>query len=132
MKMLEIAPGAAAASPRIYVVDDDPLLTRMYTVLLDKAGYGVRAFNDRAEALGALKADGQKPDLLVTDYRGLSIPVDRFLRQCLVVHPAMRVLMASGFHETAMRFSEVRPDRFILKPFTGEEFCREVGAALTV
>ena len=119
-----------AAPPSIYVVDDAPCLTKLYATLLEATGYMLRTFNDRAEALAALKADRKKPDLLITDYRGLSISVDQFMHQCLAVHPALRILMASGFSQTDVRFSQAIPDRFIQKPFTAEVLLQEVRAAL--
>ena len=117
----------------IYVVDDLSDLTEWYTTLLEATGYIVRAFNDRTEALAALQEDSTKPDLLITDYvgLGLSMRVDRFIHHCLVVHPTLRILMASGYSQTDMRFSQARPDRFIQKPFTPEEFRQAVRAALT-
>ena len=126
---------AASASPTaeplsIYVVDDAPCLTKLYATLLEATGYNSRTFNDRAEALAALEADRKKPDLLITDYRGLSITVDQFMSQCFVVHPALRILMASGFSQTDLRFSQAIPDRFIQKPFTAEVLLQEVRAAL--
>ena len=121
---------AATATASIYVVDDAPFLTELYTSLLGAAGYRVRAFHDRAQALAALKADWKRPDLLITDYRGLSMPVDQFLHQCLLFHPAMRILMVSGFRRTDLRFSRAKPDRFMEKPFTDEELQREVRAIL--
>ena len=114
----------------IYAVDDDPELTELYTNLLEVTGYSVRTFNDRAEALAVLKADRTKPNLLITDYLGLSMPVDSFMHRSLAVHPTLRILMASGLSPKEVRFSSVRPDRFIQKPFTGEEFLEEVRAAL--
>jgi len=127
MKMLE-APTVEV--PSIYVVDDEPSLTALYTSLLEATGYSVSPFHDRAEALAALKEEGDKPDLLITDYRGLSIPVGWFMVQCLEIHPTLRILMASGFEQRELRFCIVRPDRFIQKPFTGEAFLEEVKAAL--
>jgi DNA-binding NtrC family response regulator len=121
---------APAVTSSIYVVDDAPFLTELYTVLLGASGYRVHAFNDRAEALAALKADWNKPDLLITDYRGLSMPVDQFLHQCLLVYPALRILMVTGFKRTDLRFSRAKPDRFMEKPFTPEELQREVKAIL--
>ena len=126
---------AASASQRaerrsIYAVDDAPCLTKLYAALLEATGYILRTFNDRAEALAALKADRKKPDLLITDYRGLSMSVDQFMHQCLVVHPALRILMASGYSQTDLRFSQAIPDRFIQKPFTAEVLLQEVRAAL--
>jgi CheY-like chemotaxis protein len=119
-----------AASSLIYVVDDAPSLTTFYTALLEASGYQVRAFNDRAEALAALMMEGKRPDLLVTDYFGLSMSVDQFMQRCRVVHPALRIVMASGVSLTEVRRWLSRPDRFIQKPFTPEEFCEEVKAAL--
>ena len=114
----------------IYVVDDAPFLTKLYATLLEAAGYILRTFNDRSEALAALRADRKKPDLLITDYRGLSMSVNQFMYQCLVVHPALRILMASGYSQTDLRFSQAIPDRFIQKPFTAEVLLQEVRAAL--
>jgi DNA-binding NtrC family response regulator len=125
--MLKMAP---AVTSSIYVVDDAPFLTELYTTLLGASGYKVRAFNDRVEALAALKADWKKPDLLITDYRGLSMPVDQFLHQCLLVYPALRILMISGFKRGDLRFSRAKPDRFMEKPFTPEELQQEIKAIL--
>ena len=112
----------------IYVVDDAPELTELYTVILEETGYIVKAFNDRAKALKAEKAT---PDLLITDCAGNSMSVDRFLVCCLGIRPTLRVLMASGYNQTDVRFFKARPERFIQKPFTAEEFLRRVRVTLT-
>ena len=69
---------------------------------------------------------------MITDYLGRAMPVDRFMQQCLAVHPTLRILMASGFSPADARISRVKPDRFIQKPFTMDELRQEVEAALTV
>ena len=119
-----------ADAPVIYVVDDMEDLTELYTALLEATGYSVKTFNDRAAALTALTAERTKPKLLITDYLGLSLSVDQFLRRSLAVHPTLRILMASGFSQIDMRFLQARPDRFLEKPFTPEELQKEVRAAL--
>ncbi len=130
--------GSFASAPRtaetvsIFVVDDDESLTGLYADFLETAGYRVWAFNDRAEALAALRADRVKPDLLITDYCGRAMSVDRFMRYCRIVKPTLRILMASGFSRTDMQFLQAKPDRFIQKPFTLEELSQEVTAALTI
>ena len=120
----------ASESPLIYAVDDVPELTKLYTALLEASGYRVRTFNDRAEVVAALRMDRRKPELLITDCLGHSMPVERFMGHCLDVHPTLRVLMASSFNKTDAEIMRERPDRFIQKPFTPEEFQREVSAAL--
>ena len=119
-----------SASPVVYTVDDDEDLTELYATLLRAAGYCVRAFTGRAEALASLKVERSKPQLLITDIRGGSIPVECFISDCVAVHPTLQILMASGFPHTETRFSRVRPNRFLRKPFTSEEFLREVRAVL--
>ena len=114
----------------IYAVDDMPRLTELYTSLLEATGYRVRAFNDRETALAALKTDRRMPALLITDYLGRSMPVDHFLHACRLMHPGLRILMASGFNPQHMRLPHARPDRFLQKPFSPEEFHQEVRAAL--
>jgi DNA-binding NtrC family response regulator len=114
----------------VYAVDDDPDLTDLYTTLLRAAGYSVWAFNERSDALASLEVVKNKPQLLITDYRGGSMPLEPFIHRCFAVHPALRILMASGFGQMDTRFSQVVPSRFIAKPFTPEEFLREVRSAL--
>jgi len=120
----------ALAGPSIYVVDEAEGQAELYTLFLKGTGCIVRAFNDRAEALVALMKDRTRPDLLITDYLGESMPIDRFLQYCLVVHPSLRILMATELGQKDVRASCVRPDRFIQKPFTADEFLQEVRAAL--
>jgi DNA-binding response OmpR family regulator len=117
-------------APLIYVVDDEEELTELYTILLSAAGYSVRAFTDRAEALATLMMDPAKPALLITDYLNLSMPVDGFILHCRAAHPSLRILMASGCSESDVEVFHPMPDRFIQKPFTPEELEQEVRAAL--
>ncbi len=128
------SPGESALAsdgpPSVYAVDDVPCLTELYTCLLAATGYEVKAFNDRTEALAALQADRKKPSLLITDYLGASMPVQQFIGACRSVHPSLRILMASGFSQNEIRFSRVKPDRFIQKPFTPEQFYQAVKAVL--
>jgi hypothetical protein len=47
-----------------------------------------------------------------------------------MAHPALKILMSSGLSEREVRSYCLRPDRFLRKPFTAEQFVREVSAAL--
>ena len=116
----------------IYAVDDEPGLLDLYTILLEAHGYVVRTFDNRVHALAELKAGRKKPDLLIMDYFGHAMSVDGFMQQCLLAHPGLRILVASGFSQLDARFAYIRPHRFIQKPFTAEEFLQEVKAALAV
>ncbi len=124
------APRKMAKPALIYVVDDEEGLTELYGLFLKGTGHVVRAFNRRALALAALSADRLAPDLLIMDCIGDEMPADRFMQCCLDVHPSLRILMTSGFSQSDVRFTRAKPDRFLRKPFTADEFLAEVEAAL--
>jgi DNA-binding NtrC family response regulator len=107
-----------------------PYITELYEKLLTLAGYIVKTFNDRLQAMSTLKADERPPLLLITDYRGRSMPICNFIESCRMVRPGLRILMASGFSQAEMRFFGCTPDRFIQKPFSAEELGLAVEAAL--
>jgi CheY-like chemotaxis protein len=115
----------------IYLVDDEPRLTELYSIVLEAAGYVAKPFNDRIEALTALKTETPKPGLLIMDYLGHPMPTERFIERCRILHPRLRVLLASGFNELDRRLASVRAEGFIQKPFTADAFLREVRATMT-
>ena len=127
---LETPKRAPASGTSIYIVDDEEGLTELYTLFLEGTGYSVRAFTHRSEALTALASDESKPDLLILDYMGHPPPVGQFMTQCRASQPAIRFLMASGLYEFEIQFNSTRPDHFLQKPFTAEEFLRAVNAVL--
>lgn len=114
----------------IYVVDDMPCLTELYTLVLQASGYIVKAFNERGAALRSLTAAEKKPDLLITDYQGFSLPVQKFMRECLQAHSPLRILMASGFGEENVFFDDTVPTAFIQKPFTPQALQERVRTLL--
>jgi len=122
-------PSRKSKTGLIYIVDDEPDLTNLYELFLDGTGYAVEAFNHRVEALDALNINRRKPDLLIMDYLGHSIPADQFLNQCLRVHPNLRILVASGL--TDIHFASVKPHHVLQKPFNGEEFVNAVRSVLS-
>jgi CheY-like chemotaxis protein len=127
----ESAPRTPEA-PLIYAVDDLPGLTDLYRIVLEESGYAVRTFNNRIEALASLRMERKRPDLLIMDYLGHSITADRFIQRCRVVHPGLRILLASGVDQTTAYFSRSQPDRFFQKPFTIDELQREVRTVLSL
>jgi CheY-like chemotaxis protein len=114
----------------IFVVDDEPGLTELYSIVLEARGYIAKPFNDRVEALLALKSQTPKPALLIMDYLGHPMSTERFMERCRIIHPGLRILLASGFHQLDRRLTSIKADAFIQKPFTAEAFLREVRATM--
>ncbi len=55
------------ANETIYVVDDEPLITRLAQINLERMGYTIKIAHDGAEALDALQKGEVKPDLILLD-----------------------------------------------------------------
>ena len=130
MKALKPTTVIPRAVPSVYVVDEEEGLVELYTLFLKETGCIVRAYNHRAYALAALVADRARPELLITDYDGDSMRFERFLQRCLLVQPSLRILTASELSQTEVQSLGVTTDAFIQKPFTADEFVREVKTAL--
>ena len=76
------------------------------------------------DAVRRLREQGYSLPDLVTAMERLDI------EPTLTAHPTLRILMVSGLSPDHLRFSKLRPDRFLQKPFTPEELRMEVRAAL--
>ena len=112
----------------VYVVDDLKDLTTLYRACLEAAGFVVRAFNNRAEALSAFLAANPRPALLITDYDGYPFSAEQLMAECRQTQPDLKILMASGYPECCLNFSGVRPDSFLPKPFGLDQLVAEVRA----
>jgi len=123
-------PRASVERPSIYAIDDTPGLTDLYKAVLEPEGYSLRTFHQRARALAALGATEKSPDLLITDFIGLSMPAHQFIQACRAIYPELRILMASGLSPSSMHFSRGKPDWFLPKPFTPEQLLHAVKLAL--
>ena len=51
----------------IYIVEDEPLITRLAQINLERAGYAVQMANNGIEALEALQSKQVQPDLILMD-----------------------------------------------------------------
>jgi len=118
------------AESLIYVVDDEPHLTELYESVLEAAGFPVKSFNDRTEALAALNTATRRPRLLILDYLGHPISAERFIERFRQIHPFVRILMASGMDASQLLSARAKPDHFIQKPFTADSFLAAVRVAL--
>ncbi len=57
-----------ADSKLIYIVDDEPMLLELASVILQPLGYTVKTFSDAVAALESFRAAKPFPVLLITDY----------------------------------------------------------------
>ena len=120
-KVNDSKPGRAAQT-LIFVVDDEPMLLELASVILQPLGYQVKTFRDPQSALEAYTSSKPFPSLLITDYAMHSMNGMDLIQACRKLAPAQRVLLISGtVDENIFRNSSVKPDRFLAKPYQAKQ-----------
>ena len=114
--------------PEVLVVDDDPDIRNMLTLVLEDAGFRVREAGDGVAALAALEE--KAPDLMVLD---VMMPnVDGFgvlrSRRQKALAPSTRVLLltAKTAERDFVRGWELGADEYLTKPFDVDRLVNKV------
>jgi two-component system cell cycle sensor histidine kinase/response regulator CckA len=114
MRSLEAPP----AKGSVLVVDDEPMVVRAVSLILERSGYHVRTADGPSQAVERFDEAGGSIDLLLTDIvmpeGGGRRLADRLLEQA----PALRVLFMSGFTE----HESVRDERELAGPLLTKPF----------
>lgn len=102
----------------IFVVDDEPMLLELASVILEPKGYNIRTFRDPENALKAFKEASPRPELLITDYAMHSMNGMQLVEQFRALEPGQKILLVSGtVGEEIFREAPAKPDRFLAKPY---------------
>jgi DNA-binding response OmpR family regulator len=112
------------------VVDDEPLILHLVTLVLNDAGYEVDPAEDGAVAWDMLQLN--RYDLLITDHEMPNVSGLKLLEKLHAAGMTLPVIMISGTMPTEelTRHSWLKPVAFLPKPFALEEFLRMVETAL--
>jgi response regulator RpfG family c-di-GMP phosphodiesterase len=119
---------------RLLLVDDDPNVVSALRRLLRSSftqALTVECFGDPFAALERLRQ--VHFDVVLSDYRMPLMNGFEFLRQAREIQPHMvrMVLSASSdFKSVQQAINEVEVFRYLVKPWTEEEFIEQVGSAL--
>ena len=121
----------ASTETLIYVVDDEPMLLDLTSVILEPLGYLVESFDTPESALHRFKVAHPKPDLVITDYAMRSMTGLQLATACRQICPSQKILLISGTAgEDVLCDGPVQPDGFLAKPYQTQEFIDAVKAAL--
>jgi CheY-like chemotaxis protein len=113
--------------PLIYVVDDEPMLLELATVVLEPLGYQIESFRDPESALRAFAATLRRPALIITDYAMQSMNGLELVAACRSLQPNQKVLLLSGtVDEQTYENERVKPDRFLGKPYQAKQLIEAV------
>jgi CheY-like chemotaxis protein len=107
----------------IFVVDDEPMLLEMAVMILEPLNFRVRTFRDPQTALAEFAAAKPPPALVVTDYAMHSMTGMDLIRECRRIHPTQKIVLLSGtVDESIYVKADVKPDRFLAKPYQVSDF----------
>jgi two-component system cell cycle sensor histidine kinase/response regulator CckA len=116
----------------IFVVDDEPMLLEMAVMILEPLHYQVRTFRDPQTAIAEFSAANPPPALIVTDYAMHSMTGMDLIRECRRIHPKQKIILLSGtVDESIYTKAEVKPDRFLAKPYQVSDFVTLVQSLAT-
>jgi CheY-like chemotaxis protein len=115
----------------IYVVDDEPMLLELASVILEPLGYTVETFRAAESALRAFKAAEPPPALIITDYAMHAMNGMELMEACRQIQPRQKTLLVSGtVGAEIFRDAPVKPDRFLAKPYQSKQLIDAVEALL--
>lgn len=115
----------------IYVVDDEPMLLELASVILEPLGYRVETFRAPETALRAFAAAKPPPTLIVTDYAMPGMNGLELVAACRRVRPEQRTLLVSGtVGPEVCRGAAAKPDGFLAKPYQARQLTEAVAAVL--
>ncbi|MBV8378915.1 MAG: response regulator [Verrucomicrobia bacterium] len=112
-------PFQTGARPCALLVDDEPSIRSIMTLVLDKLGYSVSAVASSEEGLKmAGKPAGERFDLLITDLVMPGMNGKDFARKIVEITPSTKVIFMSGFPEAvAIGLGiDLHKDCFLKKP----------------
>ena len=123
--------GSGGEKALIYVVDDEPMLLEMASVILEPLGYRLRTFRDPATALESFTAARPRPELVITDYAMHNLDGLELIAACRRVEPKQRILLVSGtVGPEIFRAAASKPDRFLAKPYHAKLLVETVESVL--
>jgi len=111
----------------IYVVDDEPMLLELATVVLEPLGYQIKTFRDPDVALRTFAASQKRPALLITDYAMHTMSGLDLIAACRRLQPLQKILLLSGtVDEEIYDNVPAKPDRFLAKPYLAKQLIEAV------
>ena len=117
--------------PSVFVVDDEPMLLELNSIILESLGFRIRTFRDPDTAVRAFLLASPPPVLIVTDYAMHSMNGLDLISACRRAQPQQKIILVSGTVDaTIFRDSVDKPDRFLAKPYLGKQLLELARAVL--
>ena len=118
--------------PVVYVVDDDPAVTRLLSELLKGIGLSYEAYESTESFLEAYQASG--PGCLVLDVRVPGMSGMDLQRQLTAIGSTLPIIFITGHADVRMAVEAMERGAFgfLEKPFRIQELCEKIQSAVKV
>jgi CheY-like chemotaxis protein len=104
--------------PRIFVVDDEPILLELAEKVLSGLKCEIQTFTNPEIALQTYRSAEKPPEVLITDFAMHEMNGLALLRACRRLYPEQKIILVSGtVDESVFNGTGVKPDRFLAKPY---------------
>jgi CheY-like chemotaxis protein len=113
----------------VLVVDDDALVSTGTAAMLEDLGHRVIEVSSGLQALDALKAHHRSIGVVITDHAMPGMTGLELARRIRQTHPALAVILASGYAEITLDKGESSMAR-LAKPFRQDELAAAIAAAV--
>jgi two-component system, NtrC family, response regulator PilR len=122
----------AMGKGKILIVDDEPSMIRVLSLMLKAEGYEVTATEDSSKAVAWLRDKERAYDLMISDVRMTPVDGMQLLRMARESHPSMRVLMVTAYasDDTVKEAKQLGACDYISKPFRMDQILAAVRVAL--
>ncbi|MCX6912915.1 MAG: response regulator [Verrucomicrobia bacterium] len=115
----------------IYLVDDEPLLLELASVILAPLGYAIETYSSAEAASHAFEIADPKPALIITDYAMHRMNGLELAEACRRIQPDQKVLLISGtVGPEVCESARVLLGHFLTKPYETKELIDVVRAVL--
>jgi CheY-like chemotaxis protein len=116
----------------VYVVDDEPMVLELATVILEPLGIRIQTFRAPEVALRAYRAEPVPPALVITDYAMHTMTGLDLIEACRQIQPRQKILLLSGtVGERILQGVACQPDRFLAKPYQAKQLLEVVRELLS-
>lgn len=125
-------PPDARGSETILLVEDEPVILRMTTKMLELLGYTVLGVNSPGEGIRMAREHAGEIHLLVTDVVMPEMNGRDLARNLLTLYPNLKLLFMSGYTANVIAHHGVLDEgvNFIQKPFARKDLASKVREAL--
>lgn len=118
--------------PLVFVVDDEPMLLELASLIVQPLGFRVRTFRDPVTALREFSLANPLPALVITDFAMHQMNGLDLIRDCRRINPRQKILLVSGTVDAVVyRDSPHKPDAFLAKPYQTQELVNAVNVLVS-